>query len=85
MEQCFIVDFEPAGDCQRADGLLGFPALGQEHEAFYEIGAFDNLDDPICGCPHGLYEKRLVAAIDTTVSIRRKRRTSGLTSGMPLF
>ena len=64
MEQGFIVEFEPAGNRQRADGLLDFPASGQEHEAFGEIWPFDHLDDPICSRLHGLDEKRLVAAID---------------------
>ena len=59
MEQGFIVEFEYAGDRQRADGLLDFPASAHEHEAFGEIRPFYHLDDPICSRLHGLDEKRL--------------------------
>ena len=64
MEKGFIIELKPAQDRQRPDGLLDFPSFGQEHEAFGEIGSFDDLDGTICGRLDGLYEECLVTAID---------------------
>ena len=64
MDKCFVVDFEAAGDRQRTDALLDFPALRQKDEAFGEIRSFDNFYNPSACCLDRLDEAFLVTPID---------------------
>ncbi len=52
MDESLVIDLEAARDGQGANALFNSPALGQEDEAFGEVGAFifGLADCTVAGC-----------------------------------